>query len=217
MKEEKAEIKIAGHRAVLLPQKALWLPEEKTLVVADVHWGKAGHFRKHGLAIPSKTNNDNAQRLSELIHETGVEKVIFAGDLFHSRHNNEVEAFRDWRAGFPGVDFSLVIGNHDILSTGFYEQCGMEIFPEKQCLGNLCMMHDAPEKGSDLFVVHGHIHPGIRLFGKGRQQVSVPCFAVDVRRMILPAFGDFTGCFYLQASDFQQVFAVTERAVLRVK
>lgn len=210
------EIEIAGQQAVLLPEKALYFPQIKTLVVADVHWGKAGHFRKHGIAIPAKATGGNAERLSHLILKAGAETVVFAGDLFHSRHNNEVEAFRDWRAGFPEIKFQLVIGNHDILGEAFYAGCGLEIFGENILLRNMAIWHDAPEK-SNAFVIHGHIHPGIRLSGRGRQQIALPCFAMRENALILPAFGDFTGCFYVDALDFKALYAVTEKEVLRVK
>lgn len=210
------EIEIAGQQALLLPEKALYFPENKTLVVADVHWGKAGHFRKHGIAIPAKSTGGNAERLSGVILKTSAQTVVFAGDLFHSRHNNEVEAFREWRAHFPQIRFELVVGNHDILSEAFYERCNLELFPEKKAMNGISIWHDAPVE-SNAFVIHGHIHPGIKLFGKGRQQVAVPCFAIDDKRLILPAFGDFTGCFYLNPRDFRQLYAVTDTAVMQVK
>ncbi len=210
------EIEIAGLQAILLPEKALYFPELKTLVVADVHWGKAGHFRKHGMAIPARAAGGNAERLSGIIQTMGAETVVFAGDLFHSRHNNEVEAFRDWRSGFPEIQFQLVIGNHDILGEDFYAACGLELFPENILLGNVAVWHDAPEK-SEVFVIHGHIHPGIRLSGKARQQIALPCFAVSEKALILPAFGDFTGCFYVDARDFKALYAVTGKEVMQVK
>lgn len=210
------EIEIAGQQALLLPEKALYFPEMATLVVADVHWGKAGHFRKHGIAIPAKAAGGNAERLSHLILKTSAQTVVFAGDLFHSRHNNEVEAFREWQAHFPQITFQLVVGNHDILSADFYERCNLELFPEKKDLKGISIWHDAPAQ-SNTFVIHGHIHPGIKLFGKGRQQIAVSCFAMNDKRLILPAFGDFTGCFYVDARDFKAVYAVAGEAVLQVK
>lgn len=210
------EIELAGNRAALLPEKALYFPEIKTLVVADVHWGKAGHFRKHGMAIPGRMSGGNGERLAYLIQKTGADTVVFAGDLFHSRHNNEVAAFADWRAGFPEIKFQLVIGNHDILTEDFYTACELELFPENLSLGNFRIYHDAPAESDD-FVIHGHIHPGIKLSGRGRQQIALPCFAWSQNTLILPAFGDFTGCFYVDACDFKAIYAVAEREVIRVK
>lgn len=168
------------------------------------------------MAIPARVNTNNADRLTAIITQTGAERVIFAGDLFHSRHNNEVAAFKTWRAQFPEVTFQLVIGNHDILEASFYESCLLELFPEKLFLGGICIMHDQPAVTTD-FVIHGHLHPGIKIAGKGRQQIAVPCFALSDRSLILPAFGDFTGCHYLNAQQFQQLYAVTDSAVLRIK
>src|SRR5690349_2361179 len=87
------EILLQGASLVLLPERAVWWPDRKTLVVADVHWGKSAHFRKHGIPMPGGTQDRDSLRLARLIREYGAERLVIAGDLFHSRHNAEVADF----------------------------------------------------------------------------------------------------------------------------
>ncbi len=210
------ETRIAGETVFLLPQKALWWPAQKALIVADVHWGKAGHFRRHGMAIPARATTRSEERLTEVIALTDPQKIVFAGDLFHSEHNAEVAAFADWAAHYTNIELHLVLGNHDILGEDFYKKCGLITHPETLEMPPFIIAHDALPAAGKL-VIHGHIHPGMKLHGAARQTIAVPCFALDKKRFILPAFGTFTGCFWLQKSAFSELYAVGDEEVIRVK
>ena len=83
------EIEISGEQAKLLWQKAVWLPHYKTLLAADLHFGKINHFRRAGIPVPPKANDRNTETLIDVLNETGAERVIFLGDLFHSHYNEE--------------------------------------------------------------------------------------------------------------------------------
>ncbi len=216
MNKGAAEISLFGETIFLLPQKALWWPAQETLIVADVHWGKAGHFRRHGMAIPAHATAQSETRLSELVALTKPQKIIFAGDLFHSEHNAEVATFEGWAARHSGVELHLVMGNHDILSAAFYEKCRLQMHAESLSVPPFIIAHDALPAAGGL-VIHGHIHPGIKLHGAARQTLAVPCFALDKKCLVLPAFGAFTGCFWLQQSAFSELYAVGGEEVIRVK
>src|SRR5271154_2151947 len=109
-----------GEPAVLLPEKALWLTELKTLVIADVHWGKIDHFRKAGIPVPVKGNDRNIELLISLINRYKPKRLIFLGDLFHSGYNGEWETLGQVKRAFIHCSFELIIGNHDILSERQY-------------------------------------------------------------------------------------------------
>jgi DNA ligase-associated metallophosphoesterase len=209
------QIDLKGEEVQLLPQKALWWPAQNTLVVADVHWAKTGHFRKHGIAVPASATVRDGQRLAALIAMTGAGRLIFAGDLFHSRHNKEVDDFGHWRASHSDLQIDLVLGNHDILPAAAYDQWNLTVYREQLVLEPFCIAHDHLDSAQ--FVLHGHIHPGIRLYGTGRQSLALSCFAQDSKRMILPAFGDFTGCYFLEQSSFRHLYAVGEKEVIQIK
>ena len=74
---------------LLLPEKAIFWAEEQMLIIADVHLGKVGHFRKAGIAIPKRMEQDDLAMVSDLIQEYEPVSIIFLGDLFHSEMNND--------------------------------------------------------------------------------------------------------------------------------
>ena len=89
-------IELAGEKLELYPERCLWWEKERTLIVSDIHLGKAAHFRKHGIAIPGDVNADNLKRLEALILRHQPDRLLVLGDLFHSSLNAEWHDFRDW-------------------------------------------------------------------------------------------------------------------------
>jgi uncharacterized protein len=202
-------------QVALLPEKALWLPDLKSLVVADVHWGKIDHFRKAGVPVPVKGNDKNAETLIELINDYKPQSIIFIGDLFHSVYNDGWETFGQVRRSFPHCAFNLVIGNHDILSERQYERHNITVHRNSLQANNLLFTHDPLEKIPDgLFNVAGHIHPGAHLVGTGKQSVILSCFHVKENQCILPAFGAFTGLAIVRPKMGEKIFVVVDRKVM---
>src|ERR1700738_1720039 len=112
--------KIAGNNCWLSPERMLYWEEEKSLIVSDLHFGKTGHFRKAGIAVPQAVYKEDLQRLFEQIQYFQPEKLIIVGDLFHSLLNRELELFRKWREDLPDLVIHLIKGNHDILEDEWY-------------------------------------------------------------------------------------------------
>ncbi|MEQ9414885.1 MAG: ligase-associated DNA damage response endonuclease PdeM, partial [Cyclobacteriaceae bacterium] len=173
----------------LLSQKAVWVPDEQILLVADLHLGKASHFRRSGIPVPNAVNSKNLEILIELINTHQPKKVIFLGDLFHSAYNEEWEALGQVVRHFASTQFQLVRGNHDVMSELQYKRCQLEVFEQLE-MGPFLLTHEPlkviPE---NKYNVAGHIHPGVRLKGKGRQSITLPCFFFGKAQAILPAFG----------------------------
>ncbi len=212
------EIDLQGEQLQLLPQKALWWAAQKTLIVADLHWGKSAHFRKHGIAIPTDTQSHDELRLAGLIRDYKAERLIIAGDLFHSRSNLQVEVFSHFRNAHDSLHIDLVIGNHDILPASKYTDWQLAQHQECFVVGPFCIAHDML-RDSDHFVIHGHVHPAVRLKPKGNHQPAVKlcCFAIDAGRMILPAFGQFTGTYVLESADYKHMYVIADDKVLQWK
>lgn len=208
----KQEVVVAGARLELLPERALWWPAAGALIVSDIHWGKSAHFRKHGLAMPAGIQTADGQRLADLVRQTRTERLIIAGDFFHSRMNQEVDDFTHWRAQHQELHIDFIPGNHDILPPEMYQQWQLQLHPHGLESAPFFIAHDAARKPG-FMTIHGHIHPGIRL-GKGR---PLPCFCFAAHSIILPAFGSFTGCKLVAPQDYEQLFVVGEGKVLRVK
>lgn len=210
------EIVLQGAQIGLLPERALWWPKEKTIVAADLHWGKSGHFRKNGIAIPSAAQVKDEIRLAQLVRRYDAERLIIAGDFFHSRHNKEVENFNHWRSAHSHLHIDLIEGNHDILERGWYDALGINLHTPSLLIGPFLLTHDEPAD-QEHFVIHGHVHPGVRLYGNGRQSLSLSCFCVDAHRLILPAFGSFTGRHYLDPDEHDGLYAIADTQVVKLK
>ncbi len=189
---DRVETYISNIKATFLRQKALWLEEEGLLLLADTHLGKARHFRKGGIPIPDAVHETDFTLLSELITDLCAKKVFFLGDLFHSDWNEHWYTFEKFMIGFPDVQFVLIKGNHDILREDTYSGSKLTVYSSPLRVGDLLLSHE-PIECNGLTNICGHLHPGIRLRGKARQSLRFPCFYQTHNRIILPAFGRFTG------------------------
>jgi DNA ligase-associated metallophosphoesterase len=202
---------------LLLPQKALFWQEQEILVVADVHLGKVGHFRKAGIAIPRSLEQEDLSMLSDIIHLYHPKKIIFLGDLFHSEHNNDWDWLVLWRDLFKEIEMVLVRGNHDIIADRFYLNANFSLLDTYQ-LGSFLFIHEPlPLKKlqeETRYVISGHIHPGVKLRGKGRQFLTLPCFHFGKQQAILPAFGKFTGKVCLRCDESDRIFGVLKDSVV---
>ena len=208
------ETEIADESVFLLPEKAIFWPRRNMLILADAHLGKAGHFRKNGIALPSEIVLADLVFLEKLIHKHAPKTVLFLGDLFHSAPNQEWDWFAAWLEKQNTTDFILVKGNHDTHLPKHAIQHNLRLLAELK-VGPFLFTHEPldeiPEKAYNLC---GHIHPGVRMRGKGRQSLRLPCFWFGKHQGILPAFGNLTGSMRLKGKA--RVFAVADGGVFAV-
>lgn len=208
--------KLLDQHLWLNAQRSIFWEEEKALIVSDLHFGKTGHFRKHGIAVPQNVYKEDLQRLVDLLHYFTPRKLLVAGDFFHSHANTEVDWFRKWRRDFSGLDITLVKGNHDILQDQWYAGTGIDVVEGQLQIGSFIFTHDRCEPGSGGFTFCGHIHPGVVINGLGKQSLRLPCFYFAQTHCILPAFSRFTGCVALDTSGADAVFAIADKQLVRV-
>ncbi|MAE84298.1 MAG: metallophosphoesterase [Flammeovirgaceae bacterium] len=192
---------------VLDADRAIYWQEEQSLIVADLHLGKAGHFRKHGVPIPRQVHITDLQKLNSLIDRYQPKQILFLGDLFHSDNNEEWIDFINWSNHHTQLDQILIEGNHDILDEGSYKQIRMSVVTEYSS-GHFLLTHD--EVDTDQYNISGHVHPCIRLSGIARQGARLPCFIFGKKKGLIPAFGEFTGNHPIRATKSDQIFAVAE-------
>ncbi|MBK8701840.1 MAG: ligase-associated DNA damage response endonuclease PdeM [Saprospiraceae bacterium] len=212
--DKKVIVEIRGQEMVLCPEKTLWWPERKTMYIADVHFGKADHFRKAGIGVPAQLTTREYDRLQLLVDKYGPECIVFLGDLFHSEYNRSVEVFQKWLHDNGGVECVLVRGNHDIMMEEVYAQLGLKL--EDQLVEADILFTHEPQPQPGYYNVYGHVHPGVRLSGKGRQGHSLPCFHFTADYGILPAFGLFTGHVRLQVAAHDRVYVIADHQVIQV-
>lgn len=206
-------IEINGQNFSMHPSGAMFWREKKMLLISDVHLGKISHFRKYGSAVPQNAIIENFERLTRVVDRFKPEKICFLGDLFHSSLNLEWGLFENWMHDIY-AEVLLVVGNHDIISEIKYESLGIRIYSEL-ILENFLLTHH-PEIRENYFNFCGHLHPGFKLNGVGRQQVKLSCFYKSGEQMVLPAFGEFTGNYWISPNVGDQVFVITKNEVILV-
>lgn len=207
------KIKISDHHFTLHASGALFWQEKKILMISDAHLGKIAHFRKHGVAIPENAILENFKRMDEVVELFGPDKTIFLGDLFHSKINNEWELFCKW-VNKINLEIILIEGNHDIISSNHY--CDLNIVIHPQLIIDEFLLTHHPTETDALFNFCGHIHPGIKLKDVGRQALKLSCFFKKEKQLILPAFGEFTGNYFMKPQINDKVYAIANDEVIRV-
>lgn len=209
-------IGINGHTFTLLPEKALYKNDERLLIIADVHLGKANHFRKEGISIPARAQQGDYTNLEQLFIKIKPLKVYFLGDLFHSTYNRDWLHFCNLVAQFPGITFSLIRGNHDLIDHQKFNEICIDVVDsiEDSCF---IYSHEPLERKSRGKVnITGHIHPGIVLSGLGRQSLKLPCFYITPSVVVVPAFGILTGLYSMERTLEADIYAVLPGQVAKV-
>ena len=183
------EINFYGLPISLLPQKALWVKQEKLLVVADLHLGKAQYFQANGIPISANTHVRDLFNLQSLIELYNPNKVLFLGDLFHAGPL-AIADFEHFLDKNKRIQFLLTIGNHDDKSSKI-------VLPQKIIsltdwkVGEVVFQHH-PSNSKASPTVCGHIHPKYKIHALPRSK-ALPCFYWNQYNLILPSFGSFTG------------------------
>ena len=193
-----------------------YLMLDKTLILSDLHLGKTLHFRKAGLAIPAAARDADQSELIRILLMEKPETVLVLGDLFHSASNRECEELAMITSQFPSIHFELIMGNHDILSPEVYRSMDFETSSNRS-MGNILLTHEPIlDLDPKIINIHGHIHPGIRLVGLGRQSMLVPCFFWTKQSFCLPAFGALTGLMRQKPKKADKAYGILEGEVSQV-
>lgn len=204
-------VAVAGRPLQLLPERAAFDSESRSLLVADAHLGKAQAFRRLGVPVPGGTTADNLQTLSRLVERTQARGIVFLGDLLHARHGRSpavLEAVARWRAVHAGLELRLVRGNHDSRAGDPPPDWGVEVVDEPWPLGPWALCHH-PDPVAGAYVLAGHLHPAVAL-GRGVDRLRLPCFHFGAQVGVLPAFGAFTGMHTIERLSGDRVVAIAQ-------
>lgn len=211
------EVQIAGQQLWLHPFRAIYWPAAGALLLADLHLGKAAHFRREGIAVPAAVSQENWDRLSSLLLDFRPQRVLLLGDLFHSDYNREWEDFQQLTELFPAIAFELIVGNHDLLPQHIYASAGLAVHQEPLACAPFLLSHHPMETVPEgWYNLAGHIHPCVHLQGNGRQRHRLPCFWFGKHQGVLPAFGAFTGMAAVQPKAGDEVFVLAGDEVIAV-
>lgn len=207
---------LADETVKLLPERALYHPAERTLYIADTHIGKAETFHAHAMPVPSGAADDWA-RLSSVVQRTEAQRLVILGDLLHTRRGRAqtiIDAGAAWRQQHAALDVILVRGNHDAGAGDPPASWRITCYDAPVTDASPFIWQHYPDAHPDGFALAGHLHPTVRLRGRAKQQLKLPCFHSTAQVMTLPAFSTFTdGATITPASD-DRVFVVTPEAVI---
>jgi DNA ligase-associated metallophosphoesterase len=209
------DVRAGGALLRLLPQRAVYLPEHDTLLVADAHIGKAVSFRRLGVPVPGGTTTETLDRLGAAIAQTGATRIVFLGDLLHSARSRAAPtwaAVARWRAAHADLQLTLVRGNHDSHAGDPPTEWRIECLDGPLRLSGLALAHH-PDPIDGVYVLAGHVHPAARLGGRANDSLRLPCFHLGPAVGVLPAFGAFTGMHVMPRGPDDRVFVIAADSV----
>jgi DNA ligase-associated metallophosphoesterase len=195
------DIAIAGVSLVADPDGALYWPEQSLLAVADLHLEKGSNFAARGQLLPPYDTAATLACLARLIARYAPRCVVALGDSFHDG-GGPARLSRDDRESLSalqrGRDWIWIMGNHDPEPAADIGG----VFNDTLTIGALTFRHLPTGAAGE---IAGHLHPVARIAQRGRA-VSRRCFAADATRMVMPAFGAFTGGLNVRDAAFADLF-----------
>jgi len=208
---------------LLLPGRAAFLPASQTLLVADLHLGKAATFRRAGIPVPEGSAQRDLERLAQLVRSHDVRRLIVLGDLFHAKGGCTPQVFAEFaalRARMADIAVVLVLGNHDRAVGRLPASLGIDA-----CLPSLDeppfhLVHE-PATGvtassRDLFTVAGHLHPTVAIRSPSGDRFADRCFVAEPSVLVLPAFGSFTGGHRVEPAEGMRLWIARDDGVVDV-
>lgn len=218
-------LELAGETLWLLPQRALCWPARRTLVVADLHFGKDDVFRRAGLAIPEGAAAEDLARLEALLQATRSERLLVLGDFLHGDlqpGDAFPPRFAAWRAAHRELAVVVVAGNHDRHARR--DGAPPVALDVQWATGPLheapfAFTHDpdAPTDGPAAFSIAGHLHPVALLPARGGPRLRVPVFWRRRATLVLPAFGRLTGGQRVQPAPDEQLLVAGPARVIPLR
>ena len=208
---------------VLLPGRAALLPASQTLLVADLHLGKAATFRRAGIPVPEGSAQRDLERLERLVREHDVQRLVVLGDLFHARSGCTPQVFAEFagmRARIPDTSVVLVLGSHDRAVGRLPDTLGLDAC--LPCLDEppFHFVHEPATgiegSGRDLFTVGGHLHPTLSIRSPSGARLADRCFVAEPSVLVLPAFGSFTGGHRVDPTEEMRLWIARDDGVVDV-
>ncbi len=197
-----AEIMLGEVACALDLSGALYLPDEATLVVADLHLEKGSSLARKGSLLPPYDTRTTLLALAGVVSRNNPRRVIALGDSFHDvggpdrLDGSDASAISALQAG---RDWLWIVGNHD---PSLPEGLGGDVI-EELAISGLTLRH-APEAG-EACELAGHLHPVGKVVRRGGG-VRRRCFVADGLRCVMPAFGAYAGGLNVCDPAFQPLF-----------
>ena len=196
--------RLNGAAVTLRASGALWIEDQRMLVVADLHLEKGSAYAMRGQMLPPYDTRETLRRLQAEVMATLPDRLVLLGDTFHDRKSEDRLARDDaqtLRSLAGATRLIWVIGNHDAdgpraLPGDVEDEIGV---------AGLILRHE-PLPGSQIGEIAGHLHPCARVVAS-RGSVRRRCFVTDGSRMVVPAFGAYAGGLNIRDEAFAGLFS----------
>jgi uncharacterized protein len=211
--EETGRLILNGAELFAEPSGALWWPAEATLIVADLHLEKGTSYARRGVLLPPYDTRTTLGRLAAAIGPR-VRRIVCLGDSFHDGDgptrldDGDASALRQLVASHEWI---WVTGNHD---PALPAELGGRVVAGELRLDGLVLRHQA--EADPVGEVSGHYHPKAHVHVRGHR-LSGACFIHDERRIVLPAFGAYTGGLHIESEPIRGLFRASFRVDLVIR
>lgn len=219
------EIQVAGKSVRLLHQRAAFLPECGTLLVADLHLGRQHAWHAEGRPIGDAAAvaslDEPLDRLAGLVRDTSANRVLVLGDLLHAPAGltaDMIARVASWRNEIR-IPFELIPGNHDRRLHLVIQEWGLHLHESVLVEPPFAFTHEPATATSSAcegsVVWCGHIHPLVHLRTRG-DSLRLPCFCFGSTTALLPAFSGMSSGATIRPEPGDRVYAITEDSVVDV-
>jgi uncharacterized protein len=190
---------------------ALHVPEFKALIIADLHLEQGSSLARRGIRVPPYDTAITLGLLESVVARLAPQRLLFLGDSFHDVES-EARLAEDALARLQKISQAhecfWISGNHDPKPPEFLHGHTAD----RVMLGPLMLRHEPLGLRENEFEISGHLHPGCAITQRGRR-ISGKCFVADQRRLIMPAFGAYTGALSIFSDAFAGLFSREEAQV----
>ncbi len=199
-----AELKFQDCHLVLDRRGCLVWPDERLLIVSDLHLEKGSSFAaRRSVFVPPYDTQATLECLALCIDDWRPKTVISLGDSFHDEYASHrlPQSYQlALRQLMENRDWIWVSGNHDPSPpANLGGTCCREIQ-----IGSLNFLHE-PRRDFRPGEIAGHLHPSAKIRRRGKS-VRRRCMVGDGERLILPAFGAFTGGLSIRDHAYDGLF-----------
>lgn len=183
---------------------ALYVPDFETLLIADLHLEKASSLARRGVHLPPYDTRSTLETLRLSIEWSRPRRVVFLGDSFHDPEGAsrlDADDRRTLATILSDLDVVWLVGNHDpVPAPELGGRSGTML-----ALGPLVLRHTPSTPLNGEYEIAGHLHPAAALAQRGRL-IRCRCHAGDERRIVMSAYGSFTGGLSVASDAFAPVF-----------
>lgn len=195
-------VKLRGVEVVLDKSGALYVPSQRLLVVSDLHFEKGSSYARGGQFLPPYDTRATLRSLADVVGRRRPSTIISLGDTFHdlgAEGRMDPADIEVLKALCEASQWIFVLGNHDPAPPAMFKGEAMVT----AIRAGLTFTHE-PEETDD-WNVAGHLHPCAAVAGSGRR-VRRRCFIYDKERLVMPAFGAYTGGLNVLDNAFAPLF-----------